>query len=86
LPPKQSSDYQVEVGGEIRLAGHGRARCGAHYKQATPRQRTQVPAGKVTKAPFDRIPHYRGPDRLADDETHPGRIAAARTDQQMTGD
>jgi hypothetical protein len=80
LPPKQRSDYQVEVGGEIRLAGRGRARCSAHYQQATPRQRTQVPAGEVTEPPLDRIPHHCRTHRPADDEADPGRILAISPD------
>jgi len=59
LPPKQSSDYQVEVGGEIRLAGRSRARRGADYKQATSRQQPQVPAREVPQPPPDRIPNHR---------------------------
>jgi len=55
LPPKQCSDYQVEVGGKIRLAGFSSARRSADYKQATSRQQPQVPAGEVPQPPSDCI-------------------------------
>jgi hypothetical protein len=86
LPPKQRSDYQVEVGGEIRLAGRGRARCSAHYQQATPRQRTQVPTGKMTQPPLHGIAHHRRSHCPADDETHVSGILAVLPHQQVTGD
>jgi len=70
LPPKQSSDHQVEVGGEIRLAGRGRARRGADYKQATSRQQPQVPSGEVPQPSSDSISDHRRAHGLADDETH----------------
>jgi hypothetical protein len=70
LPPKQRSDYQVEVGGKIRLAGHRRARRGAHYKQATSRQQPQVPTDNVPQPPSDRIPDDCGTHCLTDHETY----------------
>jgi hypothetical protein len=70
LPPKQSSDYQVEVGGEIRLAGRGRARRGADYKQATSRQHPQVPSGEVPQPPSHSISDHRRAHSPADDETN----------------
>jgi hypothetical protein len=76
LPPKQSSDYQVEVGGEIRLAGRSRARRGADYKKATSRQQAQVPSGEVPEPSPDRIPDHSGTHRPADDETDASRLGA----------
>jgi hypothetical protein len=70
LPPKQSSDYQVEVGGEIRLAGRGRAGRGADYKQATSRQQSQVPSGDVPEPSSDRISDNSRANRLADDKAN----------------
>jgi hypothetical protein len=84
LPPKQSSDYQVEVGGEIRLAGCSSARRGAHYKQATSRQQPQVPSGEVSEPPSDRIPDDSGAHRLADDKTDARRFrTAVGSDEKM---
>jgi len=39
LPPKQSADYQVEFGGEIRLACGSGPGIGTHHQQATFRKR-----------------------------------------------
>jgi hypothetical protein len=80
LPPKQSFEYQVEVGGKIRLAGCSRARRGADYKQATSRQQPQIPAGEVPQPPSNRVPDYRRTDRLAHNETHPSRLRAVLPD------
>ena len=49
LPPKQSSDYQVEFGGEIRLACGGGPGIGTHHQQATFRKRPEVPAGQMSE-------------------------------------
>ncbi len=74
LPPQQPAEYLVEIGGEICLArGRGRG-IGANHKQATSRQRPQVPAGQVTQPPPHFVPHYRGAYRPADNEPDPGRL------------
>jgi hypothetical protein len=86
LPPKQRSDYQVEVGGEIRLASHGRARRSAHYKQATSGQRTEVPTGEMTKPPPHLITDDSRADRLAYHETDTRGLLAIAPDQQVSGD
>jgi hypothetical protein len=77
LPPQQSSDDQVDVGGEIRLARCGRTRRGTQHKQATSRQRSQIPARQVPELSANAIPHDRGADRLAHDKTNPGVICPA---------
>jgi hypothetical protein len=86
LPPKQRSDYQVEVGGEIRLASHGRARRSAHYKQATSGQRAQVPTGEVPQPPPHFVSHHSRADRLAYHEADTRRLAAVALDQQVPRD
>jgi len=82
LPPKQRFEYQVEVGGKIRLAGCSRARRGADYKQATSRQQPQIPSGEVAQPPPNRVPDYRRAHRLAHDETHSRRLLVVLPDQQ----
>jgi hypothetical protein len=84
LPPKQRSDYQVEVGGKIRLASLRGARARAQYKQATSRQRAEVPSGQVPKATFDLISHDCRSHSLTHHESHQRRSVAVRLDQQMT--
>ena len=49
LPPKQCCDYQVEFGGEIRLACGRGPGIGTHHQQATFRKRPQIPAGQMTQ-------------------------------------
>jgi hypothetical protein len=83
LPPKQRSDYQVEVGGEIRLASHGSARRSAHYKQATSGQRTQVPTGEMPQPPPHLITNHSRADRLAYHETNQRWLLAVAPDQQV---
>jgi len=85
LPPQQCAEYQVELGGEIRLACGRRLRVGAYHKQATSRKRPQVPAGKVTKPAADPITHYRRAHAAAYHKAHPGRIIPPRARQQVTG-
>jgi hypothetical protein len=36
LPSHQSSEHQVKIGGEIRLARTSGSRMGTHHQQATP--------------------------------------------------
>jgi hypothetical protein len=86
LPPKQRSDYQVEFGGEIRLARRGRARRSPHYKQATSGQRPQVPTGEVPQPPPHFIPHHSRADRLAYNEADAHRLLAPAPDEQVPGD
>jgi hypothetical protein len=83
LPPKQCSDYQVEVGGEIRLAGRGRARRSAHYKKATSRQRTQVPTGEVPQPPSDFVTDHSRTDRLAYHEADVRWLLTIPLDEQV---
>jgi hypothetical protein len=80
LPPKQCSDYQVDVGGEIRLASRGRARRSAHYKQATSRQRAQVPTGEVPQPPPHLVPDHSRADRFAYHEADASRFLALAPD------
>jgi len=87
LPPKQSSDYQVEVGGKIRLARSSCARCSAQYKQATSRQRPQVPAGKMPEPSADPIADYGAADSAPHDETDKRILAGTGgLDEQMPRD
>ena len=85
LPPQQYAEYQVEFGGEIRLACGRRPGIGAYHKQATSRKRPQVPAGKVAEPPSDPVPHHRGTHGAAYREAHSGRIIPAGAHQQMAG-
>jgi hypothetical protein len=83
LPPKQRSDYQVEVGGEIRLASHSRAWRSAHYKQATSRQAAQVPTGEVPQPPSYLVTDHCRADRLAYHEADVRWLLTIALDQQV---
>ena len=83
LPPQQCAEYQVEFGGEIRLACGRRPGIGAHHKQATSRKRPQIPAGQVTQPPADPVAHHRAAHGAAYHESHPGRIIPAGAHQQV---
>jgi len=85
LPPQQCAEYQVEIGGEVRLACGGRPGIGTYHKQATSRKRPQVPAGEVAEPPPDPVPHHGRADRSADHESHPGGLILAGANQQMAG-
>ena len=84
LPPKQRFDYQVEVGGEIRLACGRTPRIGAYHQQATFRKRPQVPAGQMAQL----AAHPVAGDCVAHGATHheadPGRIIVIGADKQVS--
>jgi hypothetical protein len=44
LPPQESSEHQVEIGGKIRLACASGRRVGPQYEEATPGKRGELPA------------------------------------------
>jgi hypothetical protein len=85
LPPQQCAEYQVEIGGEVRLARGGRSGIGAYHKQATSRKRPQIPAGEVPEPAPDPVPYHGRAHRPADHEPHPGGLILAGAYQQMTG-
>src|SRR5580693_1735823 len=86
LPPKQSADYQVEFGGEIRLAGGSGPGIGTHHQQATFRKRPEIPAGQMTQPAADLVAHHSTPHGPAHHEAHPGRLIVARLPEQVAGD
>ena len=86
LPPKQCCYYQVEFGGEIRLAcGSGRG-IGTHHQQATFRKRPEIPAGQMTQPAADLVAHHSAPHGPAHHEAHPRRLIMARLPEQVAGD
>ena len=74
LAPQQPADHQVQIRGEIWLAGVRGCSVCAHHKKATARKRVKVPAHKLAKAPLDPVPGHRGTNRPADHEAYPGRL------------
>jgi hypothetical protein len=84
LPPKQCSDYQVEVGGEIRLACGRTPRIGAYHQQATFRKRPQVPAGQMAQLAAHPVAYDCAAHGAAHHEADPGRIIVIGADEQMS--
>jgi hypothetical protein len=83
LPPKQSSDYQVEFGGEIRLACGSGPGIGTYHQQATFRKRPEIPAGQMSQLPPDPVAHDSAAHSAANHEADPGRLIVARPVEQM---
>src|ERR1700683_4014042 len=77
LPPKQISDYQVEFGGEIRLACGGGPGVGTPHQQAAFRQRPEIPTGQMTKPALHPVPSHGASHGLADHKAHPRRLVVA---------
>src|SRR5215831_17162184 len=86
LPPKQCSDYQVEFGGEIRLACGGGPGIGTHHQQATFRKRPEIPAGQMTQPAPYLVAHHSAAHRPAHHEAYPRGLVVARLAEQVTGD
>jgi hypothetical protein len=74
LPPKQCSDYQVEFGGEIRLACGRGPGIRAYHQQATVRKRAQVPPGQMAQLTADPVAYDSTAHGAAHDEADPGRL------------
>ena len=86
LPPHQLFHDQVQFGGEICLARGRGLWMSPHHKQATSRQRWQVPADERSQPAADLVPDHRGPDRPSYHEPSPGRfILVISTHQQVPG-
>jgi len=83
LPPKQSSDNQVEFGGEIRLACGSGPGIGTYHQQATVRKRPEIPAGQMSQPPSDPVAHDSAAHGTANHEADPGRLITARLAEQM---
>jgi hypothetical protein len=86
LPPKQCSDYQVEFGGEIRLACGSGPGIGTYHQQATFRKRPEIPAGQMSELTAHTVADHGASYRAAHDEAHPGRFIVARLAEQVRRD
>src|SRR5215472_8609472 len=83
LPPKKCCDYQVEFGGEIRLACGSGPGIGTHHQQATFRKRPEIPAGQMTQPPADPVAHDSAAHSAANHEADPGRLIMVGLAEQM---
>jgi hypothetical protein len=92
LPPKQSSDNQVEIGGQFGLACASGCRMGAQYEQATPRERGETPAHQFPEPSLHPVANHRRANRTADNQAYLCRVTGAYRSvsafrqQQVPGD
>ena len=70
LPPQQSSEHQVEIGGEIRLACASGSRMGTHHEQATPGKRGEPPAHQFPEPSLYPVANHRRANRTADNKAY----------------
>ena len=77
LPPEQSFDNQVKIGGEIRLACARGRWMGAQYEQATPRERGETPAHQFPEPSLHPITNHRRANRTADNKAYLCRVTGA---------
>ena len=76
LPPEESSDNQVEIGGQIRLAFACGCRKGAQYEQATPGKAGDPPAHNLPEPTLHPVANHSRADRTADNKAYLRRGAA----------
>ncbi len=74
LPPEQCPYHQTQLSGQLSLACSRGLGVSAQHKQATSRQRLQVPRREVPQAPAYPVPHHRRTDGAAHDEANPRRL------------
>jgi hypothetical protein len=70
LPPKQSSENQVKIGGQIRLAGASGRRMCTHHEQATPGEAGQSPAHQFPEPSLHPVANHSRADRTADNKAY----------------
>ena len=98
LPPQQSSDNQVKISGQIRLACASGSRVGTQHEQATPGKRGETPSHQFPEPSLHPVANHRRANRTANNKAYLRRITgeylsggagnAVRADweQQMTGE
>lgn len=87
LPPQQSSQDQVKIGGQLRLAGTGGRRMSAHHEQATSGKRDKTSAHQLPESSLYPVANHRRADRTAHDKAYL-RLGApwhASTGEQQVG-
>ena len=74
LPPEQSSEYQVEIGGQIRLAGVGSYGVGTHDEQATIWEVCETCPHELPKTSLHSVANHCGANRTANDKAYLHRL------------
>jgi hypothetical protein len=70
LPPQQSSQDQVKIGGQLRLAGAGGRRMSTHHEQATSGKRDETSAHQLPEPSLYPVANHRRADRTADNKAY----------------
>jgi hypothetical protein len=65
LPPQQSSEHQVKIGGQIRLACTSGGRMSAHHERGPPGKAGEPPAHQLPEPSLYPVAHYRRANRTA---------------------
>jgi hypothetical protein len=66
LPPQQSSEHQVEIGGKIRLACNRGSRMGTQHQETTPGERGKPPSHQFPEPSLYPVANHRRANRTAD--------------------
>ena len=77
LAPQQPADHQVQIRGEIRLAGVRGCSVRAHHKKATARKQLEVATHQLPKPPLYAVSRNCGPNCAADDKPYLGHFIRA---------
>ena len=70
LPPQQSSENQVEIGGQICLACASGGRMRPQHEQATPRKRGDPPAHQFPEPSLYPVANHRRANRTANNKAY----------------
>ena len=70
LPPEQSSDNQVKIGDQIRLACASSCRMSTQHEQATPGKRGDPPAHEFPEPSLYPVANHRRANRTANNKAY----------------
>jgi hypothetical protein len=70
LPPQQSSENQVEIGGQIGLAYASGGRMCTQHQQATPREPGDPPAHQFPEPSLYPVANHRRANRAANNKAY----------------
>jgi hypothetical protein len=70
LPPQQSFQNQVKIGGQIRLACTSGRRMRSQHEEATPREAGDPPAHQFPEPSLHPVANHRRADRTADNKAY----------------
>jgi hypothetical protein len=70
LPPQQSSEHQVKIGGQICLACASGGRMRPQHEQATPRKRGDPPAHQFPEPSLYPVANHRRANRTANNKAY----------------